>query len=317
MKTERPTFTMIVEPGALVPADAYSEERLDTYRRGSSVEVTITQEKNPRLLKKYFAILALAVRQCRTPWKSSEEADLAIRRAFGIVRHDHLANGSDVINPGSLAKLDGPDFEMYFEGAMSLLHRITGVDPETLRKESAEPASDDADEDQPDETPAEERPPLHADADGAAPSRNPVDGDGTGPTPGAAAEQSGDIIGAQLVDAVAAVRDIEDEPPLMRHENIAGSIEADERAAVASVDPMNTRELKQEAIKKALDLALDEALTRQERSEELAINRDIWVAKMPGHPQFVKTVFETAAKVMRGELPRPAAMKYLFGLKDA
>lgn len=319
MKTERPTFTMVVEPGALVPGDAYSQERLDTYRRGSTVEVTITQEKNPKLLKKYFAILALAVRQCRTPWKSTDEADLAIRRFFGIVRHDHLANGTEVINPGSLAKLDGPDFETYFEAAMGLLHKITGVDPETLRKESAEPL----DEDQPDGTSAATALATVADDDDreGRPSSSlatpVVDGGGaTPPITGAAADHAVPAEDQQFMDDYRAGNMPRSDPPLMRHSNIVGSIEADERVAVASAEPMNTRELKQEAIKKVLDLALDDAMTEQERREELTVSRDVWVARMPGHPDFIKTVFETAAKVMRGELPRPAATKYLFGLKD-
>jgi hypothetical protein len=335
LKSEQPTFTMRVRPNALVPADAYGEERLDTYRHDSLVEVTMRQDKSPKLLKKYWAILALAVRDCKTPWKRADEANRALKRAFGIMRTGHLTDGREIEEVGSLTQLEGPDFELFFEGAMALLYRITGVDPDTLWKESAGPALE-----------------VEYESSAAAPSLPADEGDGSSPaplnpprpsSPAVAASQSAPQTsrgadggsGAGTRDPTPAApprptpapqRRIDPStklnepgrelPPIQRHENIVGSIEADERALLAAAQPMNTRELKQEAIQKVLDLALDEALTAQERTEELAKNREIWVAKMPGHPEFIKTVFETAAKVMRKELPRPAAQKYLFGLKD-
>lgn len=290
LKSEQPTFTMVVEPGSLVPADAYGEERLDTYRHGSLVEVSMRQEKSPKLLKKYWAILALAVRDCPTPWKTSEEANKAMKRAFGIVEKVHLANGREIEEVGSLTQLEGPDFELFFEGAMALLYRITGVDPDTLWKESPGPSIEAYES----ESPA---PPL--------PSEEPGVEGGSSASPSPPATP---LLSPTTVEPTPAIT--------MVHTNIAGSVEADERAALATAEPMNTRELKQEAIQKVLILALDEAHTEPQRIEMLAENRKIWADKLPGHPEFIKTVFETAGKVMRKELPRPAAQKYLFGLKD-
>lgn len=357
LKSEQPTFTMRVKPNALVPADAYGEERLDTYRHESLVEVRMNQEKSPKLLKKYWAILALVIRDCKTPWKRTDEANRALKRAFGIMRTGHLTDGREIEEVGSLTQLEGPDFELFFEGAMALLYRITGVDPDTLWKESAGPKIEAEYEDQ--ETPATTTPSnvageapsglpsgsadvgdgSHPPADSprppavAASSSPPPRGDdgdsdaANGPTPPAAGTAPLSSVNQQraerglpavpdgkrgtFLDGPSAKGDRHKPPPADEDRR-----PADERAAVNSAEPMNTRELKQAAIKQVLDLALDEALTKQERTEELAKSRGIWIAQMPGHPEFIKTVFDTAGKVMRGELPRPAATKYLFSLKD-
>jgi hypothetical protein len=220
--------------------------------------------------------------------------------------------------------LEGPDFELFFEGAMALLYRLTGVDPDTLWKESAGPSIE---AELYDESPALSSPSEDAGEDGgggplATPQTRPAAAVTQSP-PARASDHlaGGDGGGSGLVspDSRPAAAD---PVPVMRHENIVGSIEADERAALATAEPMSTAALKQEAIKKVIDLALelhaqtDPALTPEQITTTMAECRRQWIEKMPGHPQFVKTTFETAAKVMRGELPRPAAQKYLFSLKD-
>lgn len=384
-RKDTPIFRMVVERGALVPADAYTQERLDTYRINSVVNVRMTQDIDPPLMRKYWSILSLAVKQCRTPWHSSDEASDAIKRAFGVVRRQRSASGAEVEEIGSLTDLEGPAFEDFFEGAMALLYRITGVDPETLWKETPDPAND-APPTEVADTLAQiqgtdsgssksadhaggggfglESFPVAADVPGdpsnetasssASPHDDLVGGNdvppvvpsATTPPPSLSSANQDDGLEAASIKVTALTVTIEDEPatvkdvdlfgaslrridpstgpnepgreqpPLMRHKNVVGSIEADERALVNSADPMSTRQLKQEAIRKVLDLALDPDLNDFDRQENLAKARAWWTSEMPGHPNFVKEVFDTALDVINGKMKRPAAQNHLFSLRD-
>lgn len=350
-RKDTPIFRMVVEQGALVPADAYTQERLDTYRINSVVNVRMTQDIDPPLMRKYWSILSLAVKQCRTPWHSSDEASDAIKRAFGVVRRQRSASGAEVEEIGSLTDLEGPAFEDFFEGAMALLYRITGVDPETLWKETPDPAND-APPTEVADTLAQiqgtdsgssksadhaggggfglESFPVAADVPGdpsnetasssASPHDDLVGGNdvppvvpsATTPPPSLSSAIQGDLLGPVSdtpIKVTGLTVTIEDAPP-------PGSIEADERAMVNSVDPMSTRQLKQEAIRKVLDLALDPDLNDFDRQENLAKARAWWTSEMPGHPNFVKEVFDTALDVINGKMKRPAAQNHLFSLRD-
>lgn len=86
---------------------------------------------------------------------------------------------------------------------------------------------------------------------------------------------------------------------------------ADERAMVNSAKPMNTDFLKDEMVVKVLALAGDKRLSVQERLENLDVIRPAWDEQIKGFPDLVRQVFETAAKVVRGEIAGNEAKRYL------
>lgn len=136
-KGDFPALRMVIEGGRLAPAGQFDQERLNSYRRGTVVYVRFTEEKDRVLVRKWWAILGLVVKQCKTPWKNKEEAHEAIKLALGIVNLSKTVGGQFMQYPKSLADLDDPEMTDALENMTALLSRMTGVDVETLRKETA------------------------------------------------------------------------------------------------------------------------------------------------------------------------------------
>lgn len=152
-KHEAPPFRMIIEGGKLVPATPYDAERLDSYRRGTKVNVRLTEEKDRVLVRKWWAVLGLIVKQCDVPWQNKEQASEAIKLALGIVSLTKTVGGAFMQYPKSLTELEDPELQEAVEQMMALVARITGVDPETLRKEIAHVGEDNS---QSSDTPADD-----------------------------------------------------------------------------------------------------------------------------------------------------------------
>jgi hypothetical protein len=136
-KHEFPPFNMIIENGRLVPATPYDQERLDSFRRGTKVRVRFTEEKDRVLVRKWFAIIGLVVKQCPVPWKTKEEASEAVKLALGIVNLTKTVKGDFLAYPKSLTDLEDPELQEAVDNMTELLSRMTGVDVETLKKETA------------------------------------------------------------------------------------------------------------------------------------------------------------------------------------
>jgi hypothetical protein len=134
---------MRVERGRLVPSGQYDAERLDSYRIGSTVMVRFTADRMRPLERKYRAILGKVVKECKTPWTNAEAAHQAIKLACGIVNVSKTAGGQFFQYPRSLVDLDDKEMEEYFNDAMALLERLTGVDVETLKRETAHVDAED------------------------------------------------------------------------------------------------------------------------------------------------------------------------------
>lgn len=134
-KHEAPAYRMRIERGKLVPLTAFDAERLNSYQNGSELRVAISQKKNDKLLRKYWAVLGKVVSDCPTPWKNKDQASEALKLALGIVDYGKTVGDKFFQYPKSLSELDEPEFRAYYEESMGLLHRITGVDPEQLGAE--------------------------------------------------------------------------------------------------------------------------------------------------------------------------------------
>lgn len=143
---DKPAFRMKIERGRLVPASSFDQERLDSYRNGTTVMVKFTEEKNRKDVRRWWAILGLVMKQCKTPWKNSTEAHEAIKLALGIVNLGKSAHGNMMQWPRSLNDLDDAELSDALEQMIALLSRITGVDVSTLKREAA---AEDVDVDTP------------------------------------------------------------------------------------------------------------------------------------------------------------------------
>ena len=136
-KSDTPPFRMIVEKGPrLAPATAGDAERLDTWRAGSQVNVTFVRDGSRPMERKWWAILDLVVDRCNVPWSAKEQASEAVKLSLGIVHYGKTVNGNFMQWPKSLTELSDPELDEAVRDMMDLLHRMTGVDPETLKKEA-------------------------------------------------------------------------------------------------------------------------------------------------------------------------------------
>ena len=187
MKHEFPPFNMVIENGRLVPATPYDAERLDSFTRGTRVKVRFTEEKDRVLVRKWFAIIGLVVKQCQTPWKNKDQAHEAIKLALGIVNLSKTVNGEYMAYPKSLADLEDPELKDALDQMTELLSRMTGVDVDTLNKETAHIQSEPDDEPHDEET--GELFPNNEASDDAAPGASDVGG-----APLAPSEPAGETI---------------------------------------------------------------------------------------------------------------------------
>ncbi|MDQ0996922.1 hypothetical protein QFZ34_002104 [Phyllobacterium ifriqiyense] len=137
-KHEHPAFKMVIENARLVPATAYDEERLQSYRRGTKVCVRFTEEKDRIFVRKWWAILGKAVKECQTPWQTKDQASEAIKLSLGIVNLSKTVGGAFMQYPKSLTELTDPELEEAVEQMMAIIQHITGVDPADWRKEIAD-----------------------------------------------------------------------------------------------------------------------------------------------------------------------------------
>lgn len=133
-QSELPPLRMVRKGMSLVPADAFSEEMLDGIRFNVPIDVHWTYELLDPKRKKFWAVLNNVIKNCRTPWTNSKAAADALKTHLGVISHSATLRGDPVKYPGSLLDLTDPEFDAFYEGAMATLHRVTGIDPESLRR---------------------------------------------------------------------------------------------------------------------------------------------------------------------------------------
>jgi hypothetical protein len=146
-KPEIPPISMTIDKGRLVPASARAQETVDQFRNGAVVSVYIVQEVQDVRRKRYFAIVSNAVKNCKTPWKTTNGAHRGLKRALEVFDEGVDYLGRDTKEEKSLNDLTQPEFEEYERNAYELLNYITGVDVTTLGKEATEWAEPEPDED--------------------------------------------------------------------------------------------------------------------------------------------------------------------------
>jgi hypothetical protein len=146
-KPEIPPISMTIDKGRLVPASARAQETMDQFRNGAVVSVYIVQEVQDVRRKRYFAIVSNAVKNCNTPWKTTNGAHRGLKRALEVFDEGVDYLGRDTREEKSLNDLTHPEFEEYERNAYELLSHITGVDVTTLGKEATAWSEPEPDED--------------------------------------------------------------------------------------------------------------------------------------------------------------------------
>ncbi len=142
-KHESPALRMRVEKGRLVPAAAWDQERLASYQNGSLVNVHVTQQKNRKLERKYWAILHDVVERCPVKQRTAEDLHKALRLRLGVVDAFFTMDGKLKVDLKSTSGMEEPEYRAYFDDAMAELEKATGVDPLTLYNESADVGEDE------------------------------------------------------------------------------------------------------------------------------------------------------------------------------
>lgn len=175
---QTPPFKMQVDGLKLVPAAAWDAERLSTYRNGSTVNVVITQEKAGWRQRKYWAILNAVVKTCPVRQRRAEDLHKAIRLKLGVVDSFTTFGGATKVELRSTTSMGEQEFEAFYHEAMDLLRAETGVDVETLNKESADVGRDE--QEQPEVAP-------HHDAGSGGSAEGYVSDDGGAPVDQSAA----------------------------------------------------------------------------------------------------------------------------------
>lgn len=174
IKTDFPPFRMEIIGGRLSPKTQFDAERLDSFSARRELQVYITQEPNRALQRKFFAVLNKVVKECRTPWRNATQASDALKIAWGHLNRFRKVDGTWGYSPKSLNDFDDDDFQQFFDDSMATLEAMTGVDPLTLKAESASTdAPDDIQSDAEQPRPAEEASPESPPADVEAGSPNP------------------------------------------------------------------------------------------------------------------------------------------------
>lgn len=304
-KHDAPPFRMKVDRGRLVPATPYDAERLDTYRNGTEVNVRFTRAKQRVGEIVWHASINRAVKQCRTPWKTAEEASEAIKLSLGIVHLAKTVGGAWMHYPKSLTELTEPELDEAVEDLFRVLYGVTGVDPDSWREQAAAQKRETSGGP---EIPAGPAIALDGHAIEQEPASNgkplSIDAVGHGDTPPCAAVAVHTVEGHTIDGSTAAG----DAPAATKSRDGPGSSPA------ADLKSQMVGSLRQECMNKLLVLASDRALAVEERAAAIENVRPAWLETLFGEPDFLRAVFKTALQVARGELALCQARKYLDGI---
>lgn len=272
-KGDSPALKMRVEGGRMVPMTQWDQERLLSYRNGAEVNVVITQEAASWRRRKYWAILHKVVETAPVKARTAQDLHDAIRREIGFVDAYH-SNGTNLrITLKSTSKLDEPAFAAFFEEAMETLSEWTGLDAETLGKESADVGRPDDHQ-----SSSEASLPHEDDAAGAdAPTQAPE-------APAAPNSDSS--------------QESDQEPD--------GN--ASDEAAKPSGSDVGLREKMQDCINRFLRIATEaDVPDPRQRQDNLVFTKNVWKAELKERPDFVKACTDICNKVVKGKIDPTAA----------
>lgn len=284
-KGDAPPLLMKVKDGRMEPVAQFDYERLCSYRvdrddQGNiiypRVKVYITQDAATWRRRKYWAILTKVVEAGPTEYRSPDDLHKAVKREIGFVNSTFLSDGKTLkVTLKSTAKLDEPEFRIFYEEAIEALSEMTGIDVETLGKESADVGRDETEQ----------------------PEVNPASGSGSGETSSPTSDPA--------PDQSASAADQEDgaEPD---------GASAGDDAPSSDLDPLK-RMLMEECVENILRDAFSEPKDQQAEKVDKMERIFLEPQNLGSHPRFVKLCAETARRIIGKPQERGRAREYLMG----
>lgn len=288
-KTDSPPFRMLVEKGPrLVPATASDAERLDTWRVGSAVNVAFVRNGSRVMERKWWAVLGLVVERCNVPWKTKEQASEAVKLALGIVNLTKTVGGAWMQYPKSLTELDDPELDAAVRDMMDLIQKMTGIDPDTLRKETADVGADEDESEQPETSPPND-------------SGSGSSGDEPSPSPGSAAADNSSSAGAA------------DQPEAGAPSDEGKEADHGDAAASASGVTPAIRLVMDECISNMLRDAFSDPKDKQAEKVEKLRAVFLEPQNLGAYPDFVNRCAETVHRIIGKPAEKDRAREYLKG----
>lgn len=272
---QTPPFKMQIDGLKLVPAAAWDAERLSTYRNGSTVNVVITQEKAGWRQRKYWAILNAVVKTCPVRQRRAEDLHKAIRLKLGIVNSFTTFGGATKVELRSTTSMGEQEFEAFYHEAMDLLRAETGVDVETLNKESADVGQDEQE----------------------------------------IASPAGETIQSAQDEAMEpASTTSQPEVDAGSHQSVAADQEGGAETDAAPSSELIVVKM-EECLRKFIGVVTDKAVPdKKDRQDILVMTKNNWKDALPTRPDFVKACTTQMNKVLKGEVSVEDARTYLEGL---
>lgn len=137
-KKEKPPLIVRKTKRGIVPVSAFDEERLFALPLGSECELKAMTKRSWPQLKLYWSILSRVVAATGIAATAPHLHDL-IKVELGYVTLVTLLDGSIASWPDSAAldAMEPPEFNAFFEAAMSLLADRCGFDPMQALAEAA------------------------------------------------------------------------------------------------------------------------------------------------------------------------------------
>lgn len=340
-QSELPPIRMARRGMSLVPIDAFSEEMLDGIRFNAPLDVRWTYEVVDPKRVKFWAILNNVIKNCATPWTNSKAAASALKAHLGVVDESLSVAGGTIRYPMSLNELTDPEFDIFYEGAMAVLHRITGIDPESLKRAAPRVSGEAPARNEPStdklapavraeverrgaEAAADQRPfaPLPGEEQPAEVERRydaSDDSDGTRtiePSGSDEAEADYDGEGAAEGEALAAnLRGGGEAESNVRNLQMSGGPAADEVAMVGGDRPNRQQAFIAEfVVDEMITAATKVTDSKEQREAEVDVISKRWVGNFPDMAAFIGTVSHHAKRVAKGDLRANSAKAYLISI---
>lgn len=126
-KNEKPVYGFVRKGSSLVPASSYDLEALEGVAQGEMVKIDITQFRNNRRLRAYFAMLRSVINACGLVYTSKKLHEI-IKLQNGVIDPVTLPSGLTVALPGSISfdEMSEADFQSFFKKAEKWLAETYG-----------------------------------------------------------------------------------------------------------------------------------------------------------------------------------------------
>lgn len=134
-KDDAPEVVCLVENGRLVPAYPHDAEVLASYSKGAKVFVSMRRHGKRRQHSIWYGLIGDMVKTGQTQWASAKAADRACRIALDMIEPAKTVDGGWLSYDASLWDFSDEELDERIELLRALFRKITGLDPDDVRRE--------------------------------------------------------------------------------------------------------------------------------------------------------------------------------------